>query len=224
MGTDQNVSSATAVCPPISLDLFGTSGFQLYSRPSGQHPTRIELRFFLTFSQLAELERRRHCGGGLSFSLYVGVEPTVVGLQNFNELAGGEAPASPLWSAKTHGQYSVPAVFWSTDLWPVLRVDVPTSTWVQQVLPRLGYDRARFMEVKFPPPVPGMPSAAERFDEARASLDACRYEECIAACRDVLEVWERHLGANRSNTVASILASHFDWPEGDAKRGLIDDL
>lgn len=224
LGTDQDVSPVTAVCPPVSLELFGTSGFQLYSRQSGQHPTRVELRFVLTVAQLAALERRRHTGDGSSFSLYVSVHPTIVGLQNFNEYTSGQAPTSRLWDATTYGMYSELAFFWAADPWPVLRVDVPTSTWVRQVLPRLGYDRVRLIEVNFPPPLEGRPNAADRLDAARAALDACRYEECVAACRDVLEAWERHLGASRAETVASVLGRRLGWLEGDPRREFIDGL
>lgn len=125
LGTDQNVSSLTAVCPPVSLELFGTSGFQLFSMPGGQHPTHIELRFFLTLAQLAELERRRHAGDGSSFSLYLSVHPTIVGLQNFNEYTPGQAPTSRLWDAMTYGMYSELAFFWAADPWPVLRIRCP---------------------------------------------------------------------------------------------------
>ena len=55
-------------------------------------------------------------------------------------------------------------------------------------------------------------------------MDACRYGECVAACRDVLEVWERHLGASRAETVASVLGRRLGWLAGDARLKFIDGL
>lgn len=225
LGTDQNVRAATAVCPPVSVDLVGGNpGFLVHSTSGGQKKDRIELRFFLTPAQVEELERRRHAAGAGAFSLYLALEPTVVGLKNFNEPPKpGEPPASMIWDLK-YGMYAELAWFWAANQPSALRVDVEPSTWVRNVLPGLGYDRVRLVEVTLPPPLPGQVSAAAEFDRAKAALDARRYEDCVAACRGLLAMWKQALGATDDKRLAEVVAERLGWADDDGRRQFLDGL
>ena len=224
LGTDQNVQPATAICPPVCEDLVGTNpAFRVTSRPSGQVTSTVELRFFLTPPQVEELERRRHASGGDVFNLWLQLEPTVIGLKNFNRHQPGTALAPRIWDTK-YGEYAELVVFWAANQPPALRVDVETSTWVRSVLPGLGYDRVRLVEVTLPPTLPEQPNAAAEFDKAKAALDARRYEDCVAACRGLLAMWANQLGSARSQPVATVVAERLGWTDADGRRQFLDAL
>lgn len=63
--------------------------------------------------------------------------------------------------------------FWNASIAQV-PIQIEPSAWVRDVLPGLGYDRMRLMEVTFPPPLPEHPSAAVQFDKARLAFDQRR--------------------------------------------------
>jgi hypothetical protein len=115
-------------------------------------------------------------------------------------------------------------VFWAANPPPVLGVDVETSTWVRSVLPGLGHDRLRLMEVTLPPPLPDRPSAAAEFDKARAALDARRYEDSVSACRGLLAMWKELFGAPAAHRVADVIAERLGWTADDGRRQFLDAL
>ena len=224
LGTDQNVQPATAICPPVCEDLIGTNpAFRVTSRPHGQGTSTVELRFFLTPSQVEELERRRHASHSDVFNLYLRLEPTVIGLQNFNRQQPGSTSEPRIWDTK-YGEYAEIAWFWAANQPPVLRVDVETSTWVRSVLPGLGYDRLRLVEVTLPPPLPDRPNAAAEFDKAEAALDARRYEDSVSACRGLLAMWKGLLDATDAHRVADVMAERLGWTADDGRRQFLDAL
>jgi hypothetical protein len=224
LGTDQNVQSATAICPPVCEDLFGThAGFRVASRPHDQVTSPpVELRFFLTPPQVEELERRRHAGSDDVFSFYLQLELTIIGLKNFNSYQSGATPSS-IWDPK-YGQYAELAVFWAPTHLSALPVGVATSTWVQSVLPGLGYDRLRLVEVTLPPPLPDRPNAAAEFDKAKAALDARRYEDSVSACRGLLAMWKGLFNATDDNRITDVIAERLGWTENDGRRKFLDAL
>lgn len=225
LGTDQNVQPATAICPPVCEDLIGTNpAFRVTSRPQhGQGTSTVELRFFLTPPQVEGLERRRHASRGDVFNLYLQLEPTVIGLQNFNRHRPGSTPAPRIWDPK-YGEYAELAVFWAANRPPTLRVDVETSTWVRSVLPGLGHDRLRLVEVTLPPPLPDRPNAAAEFDKAKAALDARRYEDSVSACRGLLAMWKGLFDATAAHRVADVIAERLGWTADDGRREFLDAL
>ncbi len=228
LGTDQNVREDTAICPPVCEELVGgPNGFRVHSRSissGGQRGEQIELRFFLTPAQVEDLERRRHVADTNVFNLYLALEPTVVGLKNYNGHSSPEQPTAPrIWDPK-YGMYAELAVFWAANRPFVLPIGIETSTWVRSVLPGLGYDRLRLVEVTLPPPLPGQSNAAAEFDKAKTALDARRYEDCVAACRGLLNMWKRQYGATDQQRIAEKIAEERQWPEGDGRRRFLDTL
>jgi hypothetical protein len=103
-----------------------------------------------------------------------------------------------------------------------LPIQIEPSAWVREVLPGLGYDRLRLMEVTFPPPLPEHPSAAAQFDKARLALDQRRYWACIQECRGLLNMWEKQYGATKAKRLADLVAVDRRWPVDDVRRGLLD--
>ncbi len=223
-GTDQNVQPATAICPQVSEDLVGTNpAFRVTTRPTGQVTSSVELRFSLTPFQVEELERRRHASRGDIFNLYLQLEPTIIGLKNFNRRQPGSRPEPRIWDPK-YGEYAELVVFWAANQPPVLRVDIETSTWVRSVLPGLGHDRVRLVEVALPPALPDQPNAAAEFDKANAALNTRRYDDAVVACRGVLSMWAGQLRATKSRPVAMVVAERLGWSEDDGRRRLLDTL
>jgi hypothetical protein len=181
------------------------------------------LRFFLTLAQVEELERRRHAKSDDIFYFYLQLEPTIIGLKNFNVPIPGQLTKSTIWDAK-YGMYAELVVFWGANPSPVLRVDVETSTWVRNVLPGLGYDRARLIEVRLPPPLPDQPNATSEFDRAKVALDARRYEDSVAACRGLLAMWRKLFGATDKDPIANVIAKQQGWSQADGRCQFLDAL
>ncbi len=224
IGTDQIVWPATAICPPICVDLVG--GFRVRSgstSSTSRGGEQVELRFFLTLAQVEELERRRHANRDDAFCLYLQLGPTVIGLKNSNVPRPGQARPSTIWDAK-YGMYAELVVFWAANQPSALRVDVETSTWVRRVLPGLGYDRARLVEVTLPPPLPDQPNAATEFDKAKTALHGRRYEDSVAACRGLVAMWKELFGATDRDPVANVIARRQGWSEDDGRRQFLDAL
>jgi len=224
LGTDEAVQPATAICPPVCADLIGTNpAFAVTSRPTSQVTNQVELRFFLTSAQVEELEHRRHASRGDVFNLHLRLEPTIIGLKNFNRQSPGSMLVREIWDTK-YGEYAELAVFWKAKKSEALRVGAETSTWVQNVLPGLGYDRVRLVEVTLPPTLPGQPNAAAQFDKAKDALDARRYDDCVSACRGLLAMWKNVFGATNTNPVASMIADRLGWSADDGRCNFLDAL
>jgi hypothetical protein len=113
--------------------------------------------------------------------------------------------------------------FWTQRVDPVW-MQIEQSTWVRNVLPGLGYDRLRLLELTFPPPMPGHGSAAAQFDKARRALDERRYGDCIQECRGLLNMWEKQYGATSKQRIAEIVAGDRQWADDDIRRQLLDTL
>jgi hypothetical protein len=100
--------------------------------------------------------------------------------------------------------YSQVLPFWTCSITPV-QCEIDQATWIENVLPGLGYDRLRLLELTFPPPLPDHTSAARQFDKAKIAFDQRRYGDCILECRGLLTMWEKQLSSTRNNLVADIV-------------------
>jgi hypothetical protein len=219
LSTDQNASPHAAVCQPASATLM--DNFNARSIPHGPVDHTVQLRFLLSPAEVEDLERKRHAGGDV-FALYCGLDLVVAGLKTFNEVRPGQAPEPTPWDLN-FGLFSQVMPFWTTRVQPV-GVQMEQSTWVRSVLPGLGYDRVRLLELTFPPPLPENGRAARQFDKARQALDGRRYGDCIQECRGLLNMWERQFKSTMARRVADIVASDRHWPAGDIRRDLLDVL
>lgn len=191
----------------------------------GSVPHRVELRFPLTMALVERLEDVRHASRSDEIVLHIHLEGIVVWLRvthgdsryRDREVEAG-APFIPAF-----GPHSEMSLFWLAQVEP-LRLALDMSQWVKNVLPGLGYDRVRLLEVSFPPPTPPIGNAARQFDAARSALDSNRYNDSLSATRGVINAWEKHLGAGKKNPVASVMADKLKWTSDDPRRGVLDAL
>jgi hypothetical protein len=202
----------------------GSQGFLAHSLPNNQKG-KVDLRFFLTAVQVEALEDKRQSSGGEAVTLYVHLDPVVVALKTYNEMSPGRQPEQgPLGLPMNFGIYEdVVGVFWTATI-NTFPVRVETSRWVRDVLPGLGYDRLRLVQVKLPPVLPEHPSAAVQFDKARAAIDSRRYEDAVAACRGLLKMWSDKLGASSKDPVAKVVGDERGWVADDPRRQFVDGL
>lgn len=214
-------SPDSVVGSPASCDL--TDGFPCRSVEWGETSHRLDLPFVLTPYQVAMLEACRHAAPSETFVLHLRLEGTVAGVRASNEVSpGGAAEDESPWETGL-GMYTQLFPFWQSRIDP-LRLEVELSTWVRDVLPGLGLDRSRLVEVAFPPALSGGESAAREWDKAREAFDARRYRDCIERCRGVIRLWVDVLDASTKRPVATIIAERQGWPNGDPRHLLIDKL
>lgn len=221
LGFDQYASPHQIACQPISHPL--VNGFHAHSLPHGSADHRAELRFFLTPAEVEDMERRRHDGNADTLQLYLGLDPIVAGMKTYNSFGPGQTPEETPWNIQ-FGMFSQVLPFWTCQVQQPVWVQVEPSVWARDVLPGLGYDRLRLLELTFPPPLPDHTSAAGQFDKAKRALDARRYGDCIQECRGLLNMWEKQYGATSKKRIAEIIAAERGWPEGDIRRQLLDTL
>lgn len=96
--------------------------------------------------------------------------------------------------------------------------------WVRNVLPGLGIDRVRLIEVAFPPPLPEIGNAAAQFDEAQRAFDLQDYTDCVGKCRGLIRAWNRQLGASKQKHLAQIIGERCGWHEDDPRYALLDSV
>jgi len=171
LGVQPHASPAQVLCQPITRQLI--SRFPAHSQ---SHPTshQEDLRFFLTQAEVEDVEALRHVSNAEVFTLYVYLDVVVAALKNHNQ-TGTEQTGNARF-----GMFAGVLPYWTTQVQPV-PINIENSSWVNNVLPGLGYDRLRLMELKFPPP--SLENAAKQFDKAKRALDERRYGDCIGDSR-----------------------------------------
>jgi hypothetical protein len=219
LSSDQNSFSRNIMCRPAVEELI--DNLPLRSFPTGTPTSSTDLRFWLSSAELENIERLRHESPADVFSMYVSVEAGIGWVKTFNQM-GQEPLAGSPWDIN-HGMFSEVLPFWTCRITPI-RVEIDQAHWIDRVLPGVGYDRLRLLELTFPPTLPDHSNAASQFDVARKALDQRRYGDCISACRGLLNMWEKQFGATRSNLVADVVKGDRGWPEGDIRRDLLDVL
>ncbi len=95
---------------------------------------------------------------------------------------------------------------------------------MRNVLPGLGFDRVRLIEVTLSPALPKIGNSGKEWDGAVRAFDERRYEDCVGKCRGLIYSWNRQLNTNRKIHLADVVAQRCGWPEGDPRRGLLDAL
>jgi hypothetical protein len=220
LATDKYASPHGVICQPISHQLM--SGFPVRSLQHVANEHTEHLRFFLTPAEVEDVERRRHAAHSEVFQLYLCLDPVVAGIKTYNSFGPGQEREQTPWGIQ-FGMFSQVLPFWTSRVDPVW-VHIEQSTWVRNVLPGLGYDRLRLLELTFPPPLPDHGNAATQFDKAKRALDERRYDDCIQECRGLLNMWEKQYGATTRNLIADVVKGDRGWPEGDIRHGLLDTL
>jgi hypothetical protein len=77
--------------------------------------------------------------------------------------------------------------------------------WIENILPGIGYDHYRLVEVSLPTSNTLVPdSAIEHFKDAKKAYDGGSNQECLRVCRLALEEIEDHLDVQKHQLGAAI--------------------
>lgn len=215
--TDQAATPSCLVCQPVAKALIDS--LPARSGASKSRDVTVQLHFFVAATEVEALERHRHAVGSELLTLYLGLEAIVAGVIRHNQGILGPPQEQTQWDEL--GEFTELLPFWQTQIEP-LPLFVEKSTWVREVLPNLGYDRARLLEVQFPPPLPDHASAASEWDKARRALDEHRYGDCISECRDLLAMWQTQFGATSKRPIATVIAQSLGWQQDDVRVKFFD--
>jgi hypothetical protein len=219
LAAEQHPYPGNALCRPTAEDLI--DNFPVHSLPQGDISRSVDLRFWLSSAEVENIETIRHKSPTSTFILHVAVEAGIAWVKTYNQMGQTAQPDSP-WEMN-FGMFSQLYPFWTCRI-ATIQVEIDQSHWIDNVLPGLGYDCLRLLELTFPPSLPDHPNAAAQFDQARNALDQRRYGDCISACRGLLKMWEKQYGSNSKQRIAELVAADRQWPEGDIRRSLLDVL
>lgn len=213
----ENAAAQSVISSPTSEVLI--DNMPLRTLPNGGTDRTVALRFVLTADEVERLETHRHGVPDEVITLYMAIDAVAAALQSHNN--GINPPPTP-WD-RNYGLFSDVRPFWNTKV-DLVRFTVEQSPWVRDVLPGLGYNRRRLIELTFPPALPDHGSAVREWDKARRAFDTKRYGDCVAECRDVLSMWVAQLGATKAKSVAQMIAEREGWDVADRRIGFIDGL
>ena len=208
-----NTSPTQVLCQPATRQLI--SRFPAASQTYTFDYTE-EVQFFLSEAEVEDIETLRHARNTDVFTLHLDLDVVVAAIRSHNGTGTEQAPWNPQF-----GTFAEVFPFWTTQVESV-QIDIEQSSWVNNVLPGLGYDQLRLVELKFPPPLPDHKNAARQFDKAKRALDERRYGDCVDKCRGILNMWEMQFRATKDRRVAQVIAEDRGWPKDDVRRQLLD--
>ncbi len=197
------------------------------STPHGGFYT-FEMRLPVSQPLVARFEEHRHSAPDKAFRGTLSVALAVSWVYRTNSTYDEAMPASRRfpkdeWPFNFDVGASFLVPFWNFEPDP-LEFRIPAASWIDNVLPGLGLDRLRLIEIAVP--VAGGPLPAgvvSMFDDAQRDYDAGRYRECVGKCRDVRHAVEQHLGATKAQPVADVVAAQLSLPAGGAEQTFLDD-
>jgi hypothetical protein len=203
------------------------SPFECRSLPQGPCEVDLPVRVPLTLQTLAMIEAHRHAMGG-DFVAVLRLRGSVDWLYRTGNSFPNTPTAKDASGMPEHtfdpgmGMFSITARFWNVTI-ENLDVRVPASHWVQNVLPALGLDRIRIIEIALPEADSLLPADVIRtFDAARRECDLGRYRECIERCRDVRNLVENSLGATRQHPIAARVSERMGWAADAPQRAFLE--
>lgn len=207
------ISPSTQIAEPVTHDL--TASFPARSNPHGPSRSYLEMHFQASETMIVQMEARRHRSPDTTFQGWVTISASIAWMV----AAGGEAPGAgslrpmPDYSFEmTMGICVSVAPFLETSVGN-LSIRLPASTWIDKVLPGLGLDHLRLVEIALPRSGGAVPGeVVPHFDAARRDYDFGRHRECIQKCRDVRNLIEKHLGASKAHPVGDALADLAGLP------------
>ncbi len=202
-----------------TLDL--TGGFLAWTRPDIESKNLIEMRIALSAVDIEDIERRRHQAQDGRAKLALFLDPLIEGVRHFNQQQPGQQKVNNgPWDEPMLGIYSQRFTFWASTIQP-LPLNIEMSQWVEAVLPGLGYDTLRLIEIRLPPTLPGHEAATTEFDKARLAFDQRRYSECVGACRGLVNMWNRLLGSTKDAPMGSVVGDRLGWATDDPRRTFV---
>lgn len=122
------------------------------------------------------------------------------------------------------GLHSKLAFLWDTRV-DALTLWIPASQWVQRVLPGLGLNALRLIEVALPVSDQRVPEPAlTAFDAARRAYDLGNYPLSIKHCREVRDVLQGHFEITEEAPLGKTIAEQWglapDAAQGNFLTGL----
>lgn len=194
-------------------------GFPWRVGPGAPTDILFQVRLPLTQAIIAQLEQRRRQHTEHAFSVYMHLQPTLAWLEQTGNLRPDTFGEHPFKNQHL-GPFSRLAYFWYAQVGDLL-VEVPASVWVQQVLPGFGLDRQRLVEITLPEAGLFPAEIIGYFDTAKRHLDLGNYRQSMAACRDVRNAIELHLGATRARPVSDVIADRLGLAADAPQRSIL---
>lgn len=195
-------------------------GQPITSVPQGGHDHPVEFTFHLSPATVEQLERRRHRDAGI-LQFRIRLSGSAEWVHQVLNQVGGAAGQPTVPFEPRYGIIALTAPFWTVQVQDLV-FTVEQSTWVDKVLPAVGYDTVRLIEVRLPSGLDG--PAAAGFARQLRHLDRRGHIDSLVASRAVMEAWETRLGATKVKPVASVVADAQGWTADDPRRQFFDAL
>lgn len=195
-------------------------GFTCRSTTNGPSNGITYVRLPVSAALITQLENQRQLQAEHAVSAHLHLQPALAWMEQTGNVMPDEYGEHPFKGEQT-GPFSRLSYFWYPQAGD-LAVQISASDWVQNVLPGLGYNQARFVEIALPTAAGQFPEAIlDYYDTARRHLDLGNYREAVASCRDIRTTIEGHLGATRANPVGTVVADRLGFPADAPQRGLL---
>jgi hypothetical protein len=221
--TGTTPSGANRIGPAVTVPL-AREQMRFRTFPQASQTQGFELRIPLTPPLVAMLEAQRHASVDKVFRAVLHLLPTIGWLyETGNSFGRDRTPDGPMGELDVNlGMYSRFALLWTTHI-EDLTVEVPASSWVELVLPGLGLDKLRLLEVVLPSASNLVPAGVvASFDGARRDYDLGDYRGCIEKCRYVRDALVGHLGATRDHRLGDIVADRRGLPADAPVRAFLN--
>ena len=156
-------------------------GFHARSIPHAPSSHYVDLRVPLSIYSVARLEAARHAAAGDDLALGLKLEAPLVWIRNTrgeSYVSPGKQPTIDTTDpfSMQFGLHSDLSFFWTSEIDP-LRLQMDKTVWINTVLPGLGVNTVRLIEMVLPPALPDVGNPAKVFDEAQRAYHEKRYED-----------------------------------------------
>jgi len=194
-------------------------GFNCRAVPGGPFRGQVQVRIPLNQALLTQLERQRALDPEHAFEAVLRVKPTIAWLEQTGNTTPDEYGEHP-FKNQQFGPFSRLAYFWYPQV-ADLAMRVPASVWTQQVLPGIGYEQVRSVEIRLPTSGLLPAEILGYYDTARRHFDLGNYREAVAGCRDVRNAVERHLAAKAAHPVGAIVVERLGLAADAPQRAIL---
>ena len=222
----QPLSAANQIGPWTRV--MNNGAFLAASKTNGETAFGHEVRFPLTPANIEQMEQHRHQAPDKGFEGNLAFRAQVVwvsGIGNGIQTPGQRDPLAiasspfetgigPFYTVAPFGQATVSEA----------RFRIAVSEWVDKVLPGIGYNRVRLIEVNLAKLTDLVPEKVITYlNEAFHNFDLGRYRESISSARDVRHALEDSLGATTNRPIADVVIGRLGLPPEDPRRKFLID-
>lgn len=205
--------------PGSQMNLYGFTTRSMSSPTPNQGTIQVRLPVSQALLTHIEDQRLRHLEHAALLHLHL--QPTIAWMERSGNLSPDGYEEHPFKDVSS-GPFSSLAPFWYPQAGD-LSFQVSASDWAQHVLPGLGYNTVRFLEIALPSSLDFLPDTIlAYYDTAQRHFDQGNYREAMASCRDIRNTIEEHLGAIRTSPVATVFADRLGLPPDAPQRALLD--